>query len=111
MNWMTFHTLLALLLLTLMLALPGSLLLTARLTRPDIFFAITVEPSLRGSSAGQAILRQFTRTVVGFSVIGLALALPGAFAGFMPALAVALMLAGAAVEFAGMIAAYTISAI
>jgi uncharacterized membrane protein len=43
---------------------------------------------------------------MGFSVIGLALALPGIFAGFMPALAVALMLAGAAVEFAGLIAAY-----
>jgi uncharacterized membrane protein len=103
MNWMT---LLMPLLLTLMVALPGSLLLTARLTRPDIFFAITVDPSLRGSAAGRAILRQFTRAVIGFSVVGLALTLPGIFAGFMPAFAVALMLAGAAVEFTGLIAAY-----
>jgi uncharacterized membrane protein len=90
-----------------MLVLPGSVLLTARLTRPDLFFSITVEPSLRGSAAGQAILRQFGRAIIFSSLIGLALTLVGVFAGFRPGLGVALMLVGASVEFVGMIGAYT----
>ncbi len=58
-------------------------------------------------ATGKSILHQFSRTVIFSSLIGLALTLPGAFAGFMPELGVGLMLAGAAVEFVGMIAAYT----
>ncbi len=106
MNWMNLQTLLTPLLLTLMPTLPVFHLLTPRLTRPDLFFSITVEPSLRQSDAGQAILRQFSRVVIIFSLIGLALTLSGVFAVSMPALGVALMLGGAAVEFAGMITAY-----
>ena len=81
--------------------------LTARLTRPDIFFSITVDPSLRQSERGRAILGLFNRTVIIFSVVGMALTLPGAFAGFGLAIGVALMVAGAVVEFGGMIIAYT----
>ncbi len=107
MNWMTLQTLLGPMLLALMVALPASLLLTARLTRPDIFFSITVEPSLRPSAAGQAILRRFSRAVILFSLIGLALTLTGVFAGFVPVLGLGLILSGAGVEFAGLIMAYT----
>jgi uncharacterized membrane protein len=106
MNWMNLQTLLTAPLLLLMVVLPGSVLLTARLTRPELFFSITVEMSLRRSDAGRAILRQFSRAVIIVTLIGLALTLPGMFAGLTPALGVALMLVGAAVEFMGMIAAY-----
>ena len=81
-------------------------LLTARLTRPDIFFSITVEPSLRKSAASQAILRQFSQTIILFTLIGLALTLSGGFAGLMPVLGVGLILVGAALDFGGIILAY-----
>jgi len=106
MNWMNLQTLLTALLLLPMLLLPGAVLLTPRLSRPDIFFAITVQPSLRPSDAGRAILRQFRYAVILTSLFGLALALSGVLAGLTPALAVALILGGAAVEFGGMITAY-----
>ena len=54
MNWMNLQTLLTPPLLLLMVVLPGSVLLTARLTRPELFFSITVEMSLRRSAAGAA---------------------------------------------------------
>ena len=94
MNLMNLQALLTPLLLTLMPALPVFLLLTARLTRPDLFFSITVEPLLRQSDAGRAILSQFSRTVILCSMLGLALTLSGIFAGLMPAPGVALMLGG-----------------
>ena len=106
MNWMNLQTLLAPPLLLLMFVLPGFVLLTPRLTRPDIFFSITVEPSLRPSDAGRAILRQFRYAVILTSLFGLALALTGVFTGLTPALAVVLILGGAAVELAGMLTAY-----
>jgi hypothetical protein len=53
--------------------LPGAVLLTPRLTRPDIFFSFTVEPSLRRSDTGRAILRQFSWAVLLSSLFGLAL--------------------------------------
>ncbi len=109
MNWMNLQTLLTPSLLLPMLVLPGFTLLTPRLTRPDIFFSITVQPSLRPSDAGQAILRQFRYAVILTSLFGLALALSGVFAGLTPALAVALILGGAAVEFGGMITAYAMA--
>ena len=73
MNWMNLQALLPLLLLPLMLVLPGAVLLTPRLTRPDIFFSFTVEPSLRRSDTGRAILRQFSWAVLLSSLFGLAL--------------------------------------
>jgi uncharacterized membrane protein len=109
MNLMNLQALLTLLLLPLMLVLPGAVLLTPRLTRPDIFFSITVEPSLRRSDTGRAIVRQFSWAVLLSSLFGLALTLSGVFAGLTPALAVALILGGAAVEFAGMLTAYAMA--
>jgi uncharacterized membrane protein len=109
MNWMNLQTLLTPPLLLLMLVWPGFALLTPRLTRPDIFFSITVQPSLRPSDAGRAILRQFRYAVILTSLFGLALALSGVLAGLTPALAVALILGGAAVEFGGVITAYAMA--
>jgi uncharacterized membrane protein len=106
MNWKILQTVLTPLLLLWMLIFPGIALLTARLTRPDIFFSITVEPSLRKSAAGRAILCQFSQMVIFFSLIGLGLILSGAFAGLTPALGVGLILGGATVGFGGMILAY-----
>ena len=106
MNWMNLQTLLTTLMLPAMAIFPGVALLTARRTRPDLFFSITVEPSLRESDAGHATLRQFSRTVVLFSLIGLAATVSGGFAGLTLALGVALIMVGAVLEFGGMIAAY-----
>jgi uncharacterized membrane protein len=106
MNWMNLQTLLTGLMLPAMSIFPGVALLTARRTRPDLFFSITVEPSLRDSGRGRATLRQFSRTVILFSLIGLAATVSGGFAGLTPALGVALIILGAVLEFGGMIAAY-----
>jgi uncharacterized membrane protein len=106
MNWKILQIVVTPPLLLVMWIVPGFAVLTARRTRPDLFFSITVEPSLRQSDAGRAILRQFSRTVIFSSLIGLALTLPGVFAGLTPALGLALILGGAAVEFAGMIMAW-----
>jgi uncharacterized membrane protein len=106
MNWMNLQTLLTALMLPAMAIFPGVALLTARRTRPDLFFSITVEPSLRDSGTGRATLRQFSRTVILFSLIGLAATVSGGFAGLTPALGVALIMLGAVLEFGGMIAAY-----
>jgi uncharacterized membrane protein len=106
MNWMTLQTVIASVSLPLMALLPGVFVLTARLTRPDIFFSFTVEPTLRQSAAGLAILRQFNRTVILSALAGLALTLSGAVVRFTPALGLALIVGGMAVESAGMIAAY-----
>jgi len=106
MNWTNPHMLLNAPLLPVMAIFPGVALLTARRTRPDLFFSITVEPSLRDSDTGRAILRQFSRTVILFSLIGLAATVSGGFAGLTPALGVALIVVGAVLEFGGMITAY-----
>lgn len=106
MKWMNLQTLLTALLLPAMAIFPGVALLTARRTRPDLFFSITVAPSLRESDIGRATLRQFSQTVIFFSFIGLAVTVSGGFAGLTPALGMALIMVGAALEFGGMIAAY-----
>jgi uncharacterized membrane protein len=103
---MPLQTVLAWILLPLMAILPGVFVLTARLTRPDIFFSFTVEPSLRQSAAGRAILRQFSRMVLFSTLIGLGLTLAGLLCGLAPALGAALMLGGAFVAFAGLATAY-----
>lgn len=72
MNWMNPQMLLGGPLLLVMAIFPGIALLTPRRTRPDLFFSITVEPSLRESDTGRAILRQFSRKVILFSLLGLA---------------------------------------
>jgi uncharacterized membrane protein len=65
---------------TLMLAalLPwGSLavaaLFTPRLTRPDLFFAVTVNPSFRQSPSGREILRRYDRSIVVVALLAMLL--------------------------------------
>jgi uncharacterized membrane protein len=48
-------------------------LFTPRLSRPDLFFAVTVHPSFRQSPDGREILRQYDRAVVLVSLLGLLL--------------------------------------
>jgi len=104
MNWMTLQSLIVSFLL--MSVLPATALLTSRRTRPEIFFSFTVDPSLRQSAAGQAILRRFSLTVILSAILGLVLTLSGVFGGLSPRMDVALILVGATVEFVGIIAAY-----
>jgi uncharacterized membrane protein len=45
-------------------------LFTPRLSRPDLFFAVTVNPSFRQSPAGREILRRYDRSVVIVALMG-----------------------------------------
>lgn len=47
--------------------------LIPRFTRPDLYFAVTVAPGFRDSTAGRSILRVFHRELIGASVPALAL--------------------------------------
>jgi hypothetical protein len=80
--------------------------LTARANRPDIFFTITVDPTLRESPEGRKILGAFTRTVLLFSFIGMALALIGAFAGADQTIGLVLLSAGIVIQAGGIINAF-----
>ncbi len=106
MNMIPLASLFGLPLLIGMVAWGVGAMLTARLTRPDLFFSITVHPSLRESSVGREILGKFTRAVAVFSLVGLALALAGVFARVSPAPGLALLLSGLVVESAGIVNAY-----
>ena len=44
-----------------------------RLTRPDLYFAVTVAPEFRDSAAGRFILRRYRRGLIGVSIPALAL--------------------------------------
>lgn len=44
-----------------------------RLTRPDLYFAVTVSPEFRNSTEGRFILRRYRGEVIGVSVLTLAL--------------------------------------
>ena len=46
-------------------------LMTPRLTRPDLFFAVTVQRSFRGSPEGKNILRRYNGFVVAAALIAL----------------------------------------
>ena len=48
-------------------------LFTPRLTRPDLFFAVTVHPSFRQSPEGRNILRRYDRSVVVVAFLALLL--------------------------------------
>jgi len=79
-------------------------LITPRISRPDMFFAVTVHPSFRGSLAGRGIQRSYDRSVVALALISL---LPVAFArSRIPWLGLAGMLAPMAVETAGWIGVF-----
>src|ERR1035441_9243167 len=47
---------------------------TPRLTRPDLFFAVTVNPSFRPSPAAREILRRYDRSVIIVALLSLFLA-------------------------------------
>jgi len=44
-----------------------------RLTRPDLYFAVTVAPGFRDSTEGRFILRRYRRGLIGVSAVALAL--------------------------------------
>lgn len=68
-----------------------------RWTRPDVFFAVTVDPSFRQTGAGRRILSSYRGILWGFTIAGIALFLATGFlelaliqiAGFVFSLAVA----------------------
>ncbi|HZM02477.1 MAG TPA: DUF5808 domain-containing protein [Candidatus Saccharimonadales bacterium] len=78
-----------------------------RLSRPDLFFSITVNPSVRESSAGREILRHFRRELLLFSLPSAAMALAGAFFKLSPTYFFVLFQAALFLEIAAMALAYT----
>jgi uncharacterized membrane protein len=51
----------------------GILLIIPRFSRPDIYFAVTVDPAFRDSEAGRAIARRYTVQMTGWIVLAAAL--------------------------------------
>ncbi len=47
-------------------------ILSSRISRPDLFFSITVNPNFRGSPEGQKILSQFTWSVIPSTALAVA---------------------------------------
>src|SRR5579863_4967398 len=72
-----------------------------RLTRPDLYFAITVEPGFRDSEEGRALLSQYRFKVVTASLVATGML---ALGGFRSSLA--LLIAGLIVQEAGALFAY-----
>ncbi len=74
-------------------------LIMPRVSRPDLFFAITVSPSFRQSPPGREILRRYNRAVVMIAVMAL---LPLVFGHVTtPALVLIPLLGPSAIELAG----------
>ena len=72
-----------------------------RLTRPDLYFAITVKPGFRDSEQGRALLSQYRFKVVAASLVATGVV---ALGGFRSSLA--LLIAGLIVQEAGALFAY-----
>jgi len=85
-------------------ALAVAALFTPRLTRPDLFFAVTVNPSFRQSPDGREILRRYDRSVV--IVALLALLLIGFIQLGRPLLVVIGLLGPVVIELAGWFGAF-----
>jgi uncharacterized membrane protein len=80
--------------------------LSPGLSRPDIFFCVTVDPSLRASAEGRKIVRQFQRDLFLFTLPSWVLVLMAGFPGTY-ALIFYLMFGPAIfLELAGVVAAY-----
>lgn len=79
-------------------------LFTPRLTRPDLFFAVTVNPSFRKSPDGRKILRRYDRSVI--AVVLVALLLIGVIPLGTPALVLVGLLGPVFVELAGWFGAF-----
>jgi uncharacterized membrane protein len=84
--------------------LAAAALFTPRLTRPDLFFAVTVNPSFRQSPDAREILRRYDRSVV--LVALLALVLVGFIQIGTPLLVMVGLLGPVVVELAGWFAAF-----
>jgi uncharacterized membrane protein len=63
-----------------------------RLTRPDLYFSITVAPDFRDSAAGRLVLRGYRSGVIGVSVVALSLLAALAFTAALPFAPLALLL-------------------
>jgi uncharacterized membrane protein len=81
-------------------------LITPRLTRPDLFFAVTVQPSFRASPTGAAILRQYNRVIIIVALLGL---LPLACFKLPPSFLILGLLGPTAVELVGYFAAFLVA--
>ncbi len=109
MNWTNAWWILAPPVLILMIVWPGAAVMSARLSRPELFFTITVDAGLRDSAAGRLIQRRFAKSTIAASAAGLALALTGLLAPMPPAFRSALLLLGFAAQAAGIIKAYSVA--
>ncbi len=79
-------------------------LISPRLTRPDIFFAVTVNPAVRQSPEGRQILRSYYRFVIVVTVVALLLIALAQFAATNPGI---ISIAGPQlVQLAGLFAAF-----
>lgn len=84
--------------------LMATALMTPRLSRPDLYFAVTVNPSFRGSLAGRDILRRYDRVVIAAGLLSL---LPVALLqSRAPGLAAAGLLGSVALALAGWTCAF-----
>ncbi len=106
MNLTTIIPILATSVLTQIIILACVSLLTPRVSRPDLFFSVTVDPSWRDSDPGRSILREFNRSVVLYSLLGLVLALIAAFCGLNSVLSSSLLAAGCLTQWVGIIKSY-----
>ena len=87
-------------------ALSGGLcVLMPRLSRPDLFFAITVQPDFRKSRDGREIMRQYSVWVLVSLVLGTFVGMAGIFGGFSSSSQVLLFIMATGVQVAGLFAA------
>lgn len=89
-----------------LIALAVAAVLAPRMSRPDIFFSVTVEPSLRDSAEGKRIRRNFNRSVILSSLANLALMVAAIFARQTPAIAYSLLAAGCLAQWIGIVKSY-----
>ncbi len=80
--------------------------ITPRLTRPDLFFSVTVKPGFRTTPEGAEILRGYTRIIIIFAALGL---LPLAFFFLSRSWILAGILGPIAVAIAGFFTAFILS--
>jgi uncharacterized membrane protein len=85
-------------------ALAVAALISPRLTRPDLFFAVTVSPTLRQSPDGRRILRRYDAFVILVSVAALSLIALAQFTAFNPSAISPAHALG--IQLAGMFAAF-----
>jgi uncharacterized membrane protein len=81
-------------------------LITPRLTRPDLFFAVTVKPSFRTSETGNEILRGYKRFVMATALLAL---LPIGLIQYSPRLVLFSLLGPVVIELAGCFGAFLVA--